>query len=98
MPRAAARRPRRQPNRAEPAPGEYREDRFDRDDPHGADLTPADRLHEVARLLAIGIRRLLTPAGSSPASPEHIRPAPSPESEAVCLELPAGPPLLVRPG
>jgi len=62
-----------------------------------AELTPHDRLHEVARLLAVGVRRLLTPARDTSGTPPHV-PASALESGRVCLEVSVEVPLSVHPG
>jgi hypothetical protein len=51
-----------------------------------ADLTPDQRAHEVARLLAAGVRRLFSqPTGDVPAPPTV--PEKSPESAEIGLEV-----------
>jgi len=58
--------------------------------PEADDLapTPADRCHELAGLLAAGIRRLRTRAAPTDAPGDETRPGKPPESSQDCLELP----------
>jgi hypothetical protein len=57
------------------------------DDP--ATLTPAQRRHEIAVILATGVLRLSTCARSSPVSPESQARQNSSESRKNCLDLSA---------
>lgn len=61
------------------------------------ELTPDECLQEIARLLALGVRRLLTPTDTSGVH-VHPRPASAPEFGRVCLEVSVDPPLSVHPG